>query len=60
MAATEAYVPKAAAPVLSVQRVAEALDGVGLAKFGNALPRELSGGMQMRASFANEETGVPS
>jgi NitT/TauT family transport system ATP-binding protein len=33
-------------------RVAEALDGVGLGKFGKVLPRELSGGMQMRASLA--------
>jgi len=34
------------------QRVAEALEGVGLGKFGTARPRELSGGMQMRASLA--------
>ncbi|SIO59486.1 ABC transporter ATP-binding protein [Paraburkholderia phenazinium] len=33
-------------------RVAEALAGVGLAKFARVLPRELSGGMQMRASLA--------
>ncbi|WP_322045292.1 ABC transporter ATP-binding protein [Paraburkholderia sp. J67] len=33
-------------------RVSEALAGVGLAKFGAARPRELSGGMQMRASLA--------
>ncbi|WP_341315548.1 ABC transporter ATP-binding protein [Paraburkholderia sp. IMGN_8] len=33
-------------------RVAEALEGVGLAKFGKVLPRELSGGMQMRVSLA--------
>ncbi len=34
------------------QLVAEALEGVGLSKFGKFLPRELSGGMQMRASLA--------
>ena len=33
-------------------RVAGALAGVGLAKFARVLPRELSGGMQMRASLA--------
>ncbi|MFT4067782.1 ABC transporter ATP-binding protein [Paraburkholderia sp.] len=33
-------------------RVADALAGVGLARFGKVLPRELSGGMQMRASLA--------
>ena len=33
-------------------RVAEALDGVGLAKFGKVLPRELSGGMRQRVGFA--------
>jgi NitT/TauT family transport system ATP-binding protein len=33
-------------------RVAEALKLVGLDKFGTAFPRELSGGMQMRASIA--------
>jgi NitT/TauT family transport system ATP-binding protein len=34
------------------ERVAEALQRVGLSEFGDALPRELSGGMQMRASIA--------
>jgi len=34
------------------RRVAAALQRVGLEKFANALPRELSGGMQMRASIA--------
>ena len=33
-------------------RVAQALALVGLSKFANALPRTLSGGMQMRASIA--------
>ncbi|HYP85697.1 ABC transporter ATP-binding protein [Variovorax sp.] len=33
-------------------RVAEALDMVGLGKFARALPRALSGGMQMRVSIA--------
>jgi len=33
-------------------RVAEALELVGLAKFAGALPRALSGGMQMRVSIA--------
>ena len=33
-------------------RVAEVLKMVGLAKFADALPRELSGGMQMRVSIA--------
>ena len=31
-------------------RVSEALELVGLGKFANVLPRELSGGMQMRVS----------
>jgi NitT/TauT family transport system ATP-binding protein len=36
----------------SEARVARALDLVGLSKFHQAYPRELSGGMQMRASIA--------
>ena len=36
----------------SEARVARALEMVGLSKFHNAWPRELSGGMQMRASIA--------
>jgi NitT/TauT family transport system ATP-binding protein len=34
------------------RRVDEALELVGLARFGKSYPRELSGGMQMRASIA--------
>lgn len=34
------------------KRVAEALELVGLARFAKALPRSLSGGMQMRVSIA--------
>ncbi|MFM9863108.1 MAG: ABC transporter ATP-binding protein [Micropepsaceae bacterium] len=34
------------------RRVADALELVGLAKFANAYPRELSGGMRMRVSIA--------
>jgi NitT/TauT family transport system ATP-binding protein len=34
------------------KRVAEALEMVGLSEFARALPRELSGGMRMRASIA--------
>jgi NitT/TauT family transport system ATP-binding protein len=36
----------------STARVDEALELVGLDKFGKSYPRELSGGMQMRASIA--------
>jgi NitT/TauT family transport system ATP-binding protein len=36
----------------SEPRVQRALDQVGLGKFGTSYPRELSGGMQMRASIA--------
>ncbi len=36
----------------SMPRVAQALELVGLGKFHHAYPRELSGGMQMRASIA--------
>jgi NitT/TauT family transport system ATP-binding protein len=41
-----AHVPRREADA----RVAEALDGVGLAKFGKVLPRELSGGMRSSPS----------
>ena len=34
------------------ERVAAALDRVGLARFAKAFPRELSGGMRMRVSIA--------
>ena len=43
-----AGVPRSEADV----RVRKALSGVGLARFESALPRELSGGMQMRVSIA--------
>ena len=43
-----AGVPRAEADA----RVQDALAAVGLAKFGASLPRELSGGMQMRVSIA--------
>ena len=36
----------------STPKVHEALKAVGLDKFAKAYPRELSGGMQMRASLA--------
>ena len=36
----------------ATQRVAEALERVGLASFRDAYPRELSGGMKMRVSIA--------
>lgn len=36
----------------SNERIAEALDMVGLTKFASAYPRELSGGMKMRVSIA--------
>lgn len=36
----------------TVTAVAQALDTVGLAEFANHLPRQLSGGMKMRASLA--------
>lgn len=41
-------------------RVSDALKLVGLEKFGNAWPRELSGGMQMRASIARSLVTDPS
>jgi len=40
-------------------RVREALEGVGLGRFGAARPRELSGGMQMRASLARSLVTEP-
>lgn len=41
-------------------RVAEALELVGLSQFGHCYPRELSGGMQMRASIARALAVRPS
>lgn len=41
-------------------RVVDALRLVGLGKFGNSYPRELSGGMQMRASIARSLVTAPS
>ncbi len=40
-------------------RVSEALTRVGLSDFARALPRELSGGMQMRASIARALVTAP-
>ena len=42
------------------QRVSDALKLVGLDKFAESLPRELSGGMQMRASIARSLVTDPS
>ena len=42
------------------QRVTDALKLVGLDKFGESWPRELSGGMQMRASIARSLVTDPS
>ena len=41
------------------RRIDEALEMVGLRDFGNAFPRELSGGMQMRASIARAMVTQP-
>ena len=41
------------------QRVTDALKLVGLEKFGHSFPRELSGGMQMRASIARSLVTEP-
>jgi NitT/TauT family transport system ATP-binding protein len=40
------------APGLAKERVAQALEQVGLGQFRDAYPRELSGGMKMRVSIA--------
>ena len=50
-----AGVPRAEADA----RVTEALALVGLSKFANALPRALSGGMQMRVSIARDLVTQP-
>jgi NitT/TauT family transport system ATP-binding protein len=44
----------------SQPRIEEALDMVGLSQFGGCYPRELSGGMQMRASIARALAVRPS
>ena len=44
----------------SQPRIEEALEMVGLAQFGHCYPRELSGGMQMRASIARALAVRPS
>ena len=41
------------------QRVDHALSMVGLANRGDAMPRELSGGMKMRVSLARALAGRP-
>ena len=43
---------KHAAPAEIAQRMAKALDRVGLSEFATSYPRELSGGMRMRVSIA--------
>ena len=43
----------------AAQSVDQALDMVGLSAFGKAYPRELSGGMQMRASIARAVVTEP-
>lgn len=46
-------------PAAAATRVAAALDQVGLAGFDRAYPRELSGGMKMRASIARALVTAP-
>jgi NitT/TauT family transport system ATP-binding protein len=46
-------------PATEEERVATTLEGVGLAEFARAYPRELSGGMKMRVSIARALATTP-